>query len=203
MAPALIIFITALTMDWNYLSWPKFEGATLLAGAICLLISISAIATALFPKRLSAILALGTAGYAIAGLYIVMKAPDLALTQIMIESASVILFLLAFWFLPQLKIIPQSRSRYVRDWIIAIFLGATTTAGMALAMNTHNFKTISDYFMRTSKPVAGFNNVVNAIIVDYRGYDTLGEISVLVISGIAIYAMLRLVGTMQHEEGGH
>ena len=70
-------------------------------------------------------------------------------------------------------------------------------------MNTHNFKTISDYFMRTSKPVAGFNNVVNAIIVDYRGYDTLGEISVLVISGIAIYAMLRLVGTMQHEEGGH
>ncbi len=203
MAPALIIFIAALSMDWTSLSWPRFEGATLLAGAVCLLISISAIATALFPQRLSAILSLGTAGYAMAGLYVVMKAPDLALTQIMIESASVILFLLAFGYLPQLKIIPQSRGRYVRDWIIAIFLGATTAAGMALAMNTHNFRTIADYFMRTSKPVAGFNNVVNAIIVDYRSYDTLGEISVLVISGIAIYAMLRLVNTMQHEEGGH
>jgi multicomponent Na+:H+ antiporter subunit A len=203
MSPALIIFFMALSMDWTSLNWPKFEGATLLAGAICLLISISAIATALFPQRLSAILALGTMGYAMAGLYIVMKAPDLALTQIMIESASIILFLLAFRYLPQLKIIPQSRSRCVRDWIIAIFLGITTSAGMALAMNTHNFRTIADYFMRTSKPVAGFNNVVNAIIVDYRAYDTLGEIAVLVISGIAIYAMLRLVNTMQHEEEGN
>ena len=64
-------------------------------------------------------------------------------------------------------------------------------------MNTHKFRTIADYFMRTSKPVAGFKNVVNAIIVDYRGYDTLGEITVLVIAGIAVYALLRLVGEMK------
>ena len=178
---------------------------TILSASVCILISISAVATALFPRRLPAILALGTAGYAIVGLYVILKAPDLALTQIMIESASVILFLLAFWYLPELETVPRTASRKLLDWSIAIFLGALTTAGMALAMNTRHFKfgTVADYFMRTSKPVAGFKNVVNAVIVDYRGYDTLGEITVLVVSGVAIYAIFRIVGTMQQGEGGH
>ena len=72
-------------------------------------------------------------------------------------------------------------------------------------MNTrhYDFGTVADYFIRTSKPVAGFRNVVNAIIVDYRGYDTLGEITVLVVSGIAIYAILRIVGTFPVDEEGH
>ena len=123
----------------------------------------------------------------------------------MIESASVILFLLAFWFLPEIKIVPRTRSRRLRDWAIALFLGGTTTAGMALAMNTrhYDFGTVADYFIRTSKPVAGFRNVVNAVIVDYRGYDTLGEITVLVVSGVAIYAILRVVGSFPVDEEGH
>ena len=123
----------------------------------------------------------------------------------MIESASVILFLLAFWFLPEIKIVPRTRSRRLRDWAIAVFLGGTTTAGMALAMNTrhYEFGTVADYFIRTSKPVAGFRNVVNAVIVDYRGYDTLGEITVLVVAGVAIYAILRIVGTFPVDEEGH
>lgn len=201
--PALLLLGVGLSMDWGEGIWPAFQGTTFIGASICLLISISAMGTALFPGRLPAILALGTAGYGIASLYIVMKAPDLALTQIMIESASIILFLLAFWFLPEIKIIPKSASRRARDWGIAIFLGVLSAAGMALAMNSHNLRTIADYFIRTTKPIAGFRNVVNAIIVDYRGYDTLGEITVLVISGVAIYAMLRIVGTMQEDGEGH
>ncbi|MDP6366241.1 MAG: proton-conducting transporter membrane subunit [Nitrospinota bacterium] len=201
--PALLLLAAALWLDWGEGIWPAFSGATFIGASVCILISISALATALFPGRLPAILALGTAGYAIASLYVVLKAPDLALTQIMIESASIILFLLAFWFLPEIKIIPKPLSRRARDWGIAIFLGASSAAGMALAMNSHNLRTIADYFFLTSKPIAGFQNVVNAIIVDYRGYDTLGEITVLVISGVAIHAMLRIVGTMQDEGEGH
>ncbi len=205
LVPALLIVGVSLRMDWSGVSWPDFSGATFLAASVCVLISASALATALFPRRVPAILALGTAGYAIAALYIIFKAPDLALTQIMIESATVILFLLAFWFLPEIKIVPRTRSRRLRDWAIALFLGGATTAGMALAMNTrhYDFGTVADYFIRTSKPVAGFRNVVNAIIVDYRGYDTLGEITVLVISGISIYAILRVVGTFPADEEGH
>jgi NADH:ubiquinone oxidoreductase subunit 5 (subunit L)/multisubunit Na+/H+ antiporter MnhA subunit/multisubunit Na+/H+ antiporter MnhB subunit len=203
LVPALLIVGVSLNMEWRHVLWPDFSGVTFLGASVCALISVSALATALFPRRVPAILALGTAGYAIAVLYIIFKAPDLALTQIMIESATVILFLLAFWFLPEIKIVPRTRSRRMRDWAIALFLGGATTAGMALAMNTHYFRTVADYFIRTSKPVAGFRNVVNAVIVDYRGYDTLGEITVLVISGISIYAILRIVDTFPADEGGH
>ena len=140
-----------------------------------MMIMAAALATALFKRRISAILALGTMGYGISGLYLLLKAPDLALTQIMIESASVVLFLLVFYYLPELKPIPRSTAKKIRDWGIAGGLGVCATLAMAAAMNTHKFRTIADYFMRTSKPVAGFKNVVNAIIVDYRGYDTAGR----------------------------
>jgi multicomponent K+:H+ antiporter subunit A len=201
--PTVLIFYAGMRMTWKPDLWPGLQGFTLIATVICVLIALSAIATAVFPRRIPAVLALGTAGYAIAGLYVVLKAPDLALTQIMIESASVVLFLLVFWYLPELKPVSRPKSRAVRDWAIAIFLGGAAAAGMALFMNSHHRRTIADYFMRTSKPLAGFNNVVNAIIVDYRGYDTLGEITVLVISGISIYAMMRIVGSFITQGEGH
>ncbi len=201
--PTILIVYAGVRMNWSPDIWPGLQGFTFLAAVVCALIALSAIATAVFPTRIPAVLALGTAGYAIAGLYVVLKAPDLALTQIMIESASVVLFLLVFWYLPELKPVARSKSRAARDWAISIFLGGAVAAGMALAMNSHYHRTIADFFMKTSKPLAGFKNVVNAIIVDYRGYDTLGEITVLVISGMAIYAMMRIVGSFMTEGGGH
>ncbi len=202
MAPTVLLLYAGAKMNWAPDAWPDLSGFTFLAAVICTLVALSAIATAVFPRRIPAIIGLGTTGYAIAGLYIVLKAPDLALTQIMIESATVVLFLLVFWYLPELKPVPRPKSRAVRDWAISIFIGATVAAGLVLAMNSHHRRTIADYFMQTSKPLAGFKNVVNAIIVDYRSYDTLGEITVLVISGIAIYAMMRIVGSfMAHGEG--
>ncbi|MDA0999328.1 MAG: proton-conducting transporter membrane subunit [bacterium] len=174
--------------------WPAAGQWPLLASAICLFICIAAFATTSFRSRLPAILALGTVGYSTAVLYLILKAPDLALTQIVIESATVVLFLLTFFYLPELKPIASSPGKKRRDWFIAFLLGGGVTAVMAIAMNSHAYRTIADYYMRTSKPIAGFKNVVNAIIVDYRSYDTLGEITVLVIAGIAIHAMMRLTG---------
>ena len=196
--PTACVLHLVWRMDWGTNVFPQgFAGASFLLLVIALMIMGAALATALFKRRIPAILALGTMGYGIAGLYLLLKAPDLALTQIMVESASVVLFLLVFYYLPELKPVPASSVKKMRDWGIAIGLGVCTTLVMAAAMNTHKFRTIADYFMRTSKPVAGFKNVVNAIIVDYRGYDTLGEITVLVIAGIAVYALLRLVGEMK------
>lgn len=201
--PTLLIVYAGFRLEWKPDVWPLPHEVTVLAAVVCALISLSAIATAVFPARIPAILALGTAGYAIAGLYVVLKAPDLALTQIMIESASVVLFLLVFWYLPELRFSPRPKSRAVFDWALSIFVGGAAAAGMALVMNSHYKRTIADFFMETSKPMAGFKNVVNAIIVDYRGYDTLGEITVLVISGMAIYAMMRIVGSFMTDGGGH
>jgi len=193
-APVLLLLYAAAQLDWRPGIWPDMRGVAFLPAAVCALIIAASFATALFPRRIPAILALGTTGYAISALYLMLKAPDLALTQIMIESASVVLFLLVFWYLPELEPVASTVGRRVRDWTIALSLGGAATAGMALAMNSHEVRTVADYFMRTSKPIAGFKNVVNAIIVDYRGYDTLGEITVLVIAGVAIYAMTRLTG---------
>ncbi len=188
----LALYVTGKT-GWALGAWPPFSEIPLLPLTIGVFIAFAALATALFRNRLSAILALGTTGYLIAVLYILLKAPDLALTQILIESASVILFLLVFWYLPEFEPISRRAGKHIWDWAISIFLGGSAAAVMALAMNSHHLRTVADYFMRTSKPVAGFKNVVNAIIVDYRGYDTLGEITVLAIAGVAIYAMMRLV----------
>ena len=196
--PTAAVLYLAWQMDWGANIFPRgFAGASFLLVVVAVMIMASALATALFQRRIPAILALGTMGYAISGLYLLLKAPDLAITQIMVESASVVLFLLVFYYLPELEPVRVSPARKMRDWGIAVGLGLCTTLVMAAAMNTHKFRTIADYFMRTSKPVAGFKNVVNAIIVDYRAYDTLGEITVLVIAGIAIYALLRLVGDMK------
>lgn len=194
-APAVLVLGVVWPMRWGESVFPRtLEGVSPLLVVIAAMIAASALATALFRRRIPAILSLGVMGYSISGLYLLLKAPDLALTQIMVESASVALFLLVFRRLPELEPVPSSPARKARDWGIAAALGAFTALGMAAAMNAHHFRTIADYFMRTSKPVAGFKNVVNAIIVDYRGYDTLGEITVLVIAGIAIYALTRLTG---------
>jgi len=196
-APAAILLLLAPQLPWGEGLFPAYEPAGVLPWLLCPLIAALAFATALFTQRIPAILALGGAGYAISALYLLLKAPDLALTQIMIESASVILFLIVFRSLPELAPGARGAGRKARDWAIALGLGTAAAAVMALAMNGHQVRTIADYFMRTSKPVAGFKNVVNAIIVDYRGYDTLGEITVLAIAGIAIYAMIRLAGEVK------
>ena len=196
-APVVLLLLFASRLDWRAASLPGYRPAGFLPVAICALIAALAFATALFTQRIPAILALGGAGYSISAFYLLVKAPDLALTQIMIESASVVLFLLVFRSLPELGPDTRGTARKARDWAIALGLGAAAAAGMALVMATHQVRTIADYFMRTSKPIAGFKNVVNAIIVDYRGYDTLGEITVLAIAGIAIYAMVRLAGELK------
>ena len=161
--------------------------------ALCLLICISAVGTALISKRIPAILTLGITGYAIAGLFLILKAPDLALTMIMIETASVALFLLVFYHMPDSSPEKNTTSKKIRDWGISISIGLTVCVGMFLSMTSKEFSTISTYFLETSKPLAGFKNVVNASIVDYRGYDTLGEITVLVIAGIAISAIIQIM----------
>ena len=102
-------------MDWGAKVFPdNFAGASFLLVVIALMIMGAGLATALFRRRIPAILALGTMGYGIAGLYLLLlKAPDLALTQIMVESASVVLFLLVFYYLPELKPVPSPAAKKV------------------------------------------------------------------------------------------
>lgn len=159
--------------------------------ALAVLILGAALAAVLSPSRLGAIAALGAVGTGVALIFLIFGAPDLAMTQFAIESLTVILFVLAFYHLPKFKQL-SSRSSRIRDMIIALLTGGLMTALTLAAVETEISTSISRYFIDNSLPLAHGRNIVNVILVDFRGMDTMGEITVLAIAGIGVYALLKL-----------
>lgn len=152
----------------------------------------AAVTTIAAKSRLTAIVALGAVGYSIALLFVIFQAPDLALTQLVIETISVALFLLAFYHLP-IQSRKEERIRFkVGNAVIALAVGVTMTL-VALSAHSQKFlPSISQFYKDTVYKEAGGGNIVNVILVDYRGFDTLFEIAVLSIAGIGIITMIKL-----------
>jgi multicomponent Na+:H+ antiporter subunit A len=167
--------------------------------AIAGLILGAAFAAVLSPSRLGAIAGLGAAGTGVALIFLQFGAPDLAITQFAIESLTVILFVLAFYHLPKFNRLSPQRSR-IRDIVIALGAGGLMTALVLIAVDAHISDTISKYFVDNSLPLAHGRNIVNVILVDFRGMDTMGEITVLGIAGIGVYALLKLRKGKGHEQ---
>ena len=141
-------------------------------------------------ERLLALVVIGVVGLTVAVSFAYFSAPDLALTQITVEVATVVLMLLALNFLPKTTPRESSGARRLRDGLIAGAAGLAV-AGLAYAIMLRDFAfpTISDYHLANSKTLGGGTNVVNVILVDFRGYDTFGEILVLAIAALTIYAL--------------
>ncbi|WP_305849481.1 Na+/H+ antiporter subunit A [Sporosarcina sp. Marseille-Q4063] len=162
-------------------------------GLMTAIILVIAVCMVLFAKtRLAAIIALGAVGYSVALFFVIYKAPDLALTQLVIETVSVALFLLAFHHLPGLKRHGETMKFRLGNFIIAAAVGVMITL---VALSAHSQKmipSISQYYKDTVFTEAAGGNIVNVILVDYRGFDTLFEIAVLAIAGIGVYSMIRL-----------
>src|SRR5690606_1801825 len=121
--------------------------------------------------------------------FIYLSAPDLALTQISVEVVTVILLLLALNFLPKETIRVKAPLRRTRDVVMSITCGLGLGTIIYLAM-TRDFESISHYHLEQSVPGGGGSNVVNVILVDFRGFDTFGEIIVLGIAALTIYALI-------------
>lgn len=159
--------------------------------------------------RLTALILTGVVGVIVALAFLQFSAPDLALTQISVDVVTTILMLLALNLLP--KTTPREESRAVRwrDGLLAGLAGLGV-AGLAYGVMTRDGTSISDYYLAESKPGGGGTNVVNVILVDFRGYDTFAEIIVLGIAALAIYALLdpalkgaavrRIKAMLPHEE---
>ena len=142
-------------------------------------------------NRLLALILIGIIGLIISLGFAWLSAPDLALTQITVEVVTVVFMLLALNFLPKETPRESSGGRRLRDAVIALGAGGGVAA-LAYTLMTRNaaFPTISAYHLEQSKPGAGGTNAVNTIIVDFRGYDTYGEIIVLGIAALLIYALV-------------
>ena len=168
---------------------PLLEAAPVAVVGWLVLVGAAGMVVALHRRRLLALLTTGLIGLILALAFIHLSAPDLALTQIAVEVVTVILMLLALNFLPKETPREGGAGRALRDGVLAI--GAGLGAGGAVwAVMTRDFETLSGYYLEQSLPAGGGTNVVNVILVDFRGFDTFGEIIVLGIAALAIFALL-------------
>jgi multicomponent K+:H+ antiporter subunit A len=139
--------------------------------------------------RFSALVLIGVIGLSISAGFAYLSAPDLALTQISVETVTIMLLLLALHFMPKTTPKESPTGLKLRDGAIALGAGGSVGA-LAYAFMLRDVETISDYQVANSYEGGGGTNVVNVILVDFRGYDTFGEIIVLGIAGLLIYAMM-------------
>lgn len=200
---SFLIFILATTMIYKNafkLDFSNVAPIRFFEVVLVLIMAVSAI-TILFAKsRLTSIILLGAVGYTVALFFVIFRAPDLALTQLVIETVSVALFLLAFYHLPKIRR-NEERIRFkLTNALVSIGVGAIVTL---IALSSHSnkmFDSIAEYYVENTYKKAGGENMVNVILVDFRGFDTMFEITVLGIAALGIFAMIKLRLTRGKEQ---
>jgi multicomponent K+:H+ antiporter subunit A len=148
--------------------------------------------------RFAALIMVGVAGLATVLTFAWFSAPDLALTQLVVETVTLILILLGLRWLPRRlesadprRTTLQARMRRSRDFVIAVLAGAAVAAVAYAVITRPANSDVGDFYVRNSLELGGGRNVVNVILVDFRGFDTLGEITVVGIVAMIVYALLR------------
>lgn len=190
-------FLVVLT-GYNTLTETKFAipdnafADITLYEVITLFILVVSIGYSVFTSsRLVAVAALGVLGYAISLIFVFYSAPDLAMTQFSIDTLTVILFVLVLYRLPKYLKLSDLRSR-VRDMILALIFGALITTLALEVLSEPIHRETADFYAENAYVLAKGKNVVNVILVDFRGIDTMVEITVLVIAAIGVFGLLKL-----------
>jgi multicomponent Na+:H+ antiporter subunit A len=194
----IVVVVTTLVVGYTLLAR---EGLAVLAdplpdlgtirGTVAALMVLGGLAAALLRSRLGAIAALSVVGYGAALTFVMFGAPDLAMTQVLIETLTLILLILVFYHLPAFERLSSSLERG-RDAIIAGAAGLVMTALVLTATASPSERVLTPYFAEAAQPEAHGRNIVNVILVDFRALDTLGEITVLAAAGVGVFALLRL-----------
>ena len=159
--------------------------------ALATLILLSIAAAVRTHDRFVAILALSVGGYGVALLYLLFGAPDLAMTQFAVETLTLILLVIVIVHLPGIQG-DESIGVRLRDGLVAAGCGALLTTIMSVVIQTSLDLRVSDYLAQKSYTEAEGHNIVNVILVDFRGLDTMGEITVLAIAAIGVYVLVRM-----------
>ena len=155
--------------------------------------------------RLAATVSLGVAGFMVAFFFALFRAPDLVLTQLIIETVTLALLLMAFSRLP--KYLDESSTpatTKITNGVVAISVGVMAALLTMIGHSSRFYESIAYYFIENSYEFGGGTNAVNVVLVDFRGLDTLGEAVVLGIAGLGVYAMIKLAlgkGGKTHEDG--
>ncbi|RPF57576.1 Na+/H+ antiporter subunit A [Abyssicoccus albus] len=193
----LFSFLSGLTLfalvmkDIQY-SLPKLGQITIVEITITLIIVISTTMIIIAKSRLFSIIMLSCVGYSMALFFVFFRAPDLALTQLAIETITTALFLICFYHLPKLSRHEEQRRFKIGNFIVAISVGLSVIAIGLLSLGNKTFDSISQYYIDNVYKLGAGENMVNVILVDFRGFDTLFETVVLAITGIGIYILVKL-----------
>ena len=204
---AFFIIITALTLFTHPVSF-VFDNISSIRPYELILIALILISTfciVLAKSRLFSIIMLASVGYSVALFFVFFGAPDLALTQLSIETISTALFLLCFYHLPKMSRHDEDRKFKLGNFIISICVGIGVIILGLIAYGNRHFDSISQYYKDNVYDLAAGKNMVNVILVDFRGFDTLFESAVLGIAGLGIYTLIKLRdkgkdGGEEHEE---
>jgi multicomponent K+:H+ antiporter subunit A len=185
--------LAAFVPFWQH-GWHAGTGATTpvdgVSAVVLVILAVGALGAVLFHRsRFLAVVLMSTVGLVTALIFVRMSAPDLAMTQLSVEVVTILLLLLALLFLPRATPVESSRGRRLRDVALATF-GGGGAAMLAWAIMTRPLESISGWHLEQSYPGGGGTNAVNVILVDFRGFDTMLEISVLGIAGLAIFMLL-------------
>ncbi|WLV24679.1 Na+/H+ antiporter subunit A [Aciduricibacillus chroicocephali] len=153
----------------------------------------SAIGIVLSRTRLTSVIFNGVLGYSISFFFVLFRAPDLALTQLVVETVTTALFLASFYFLPSLKIENTTKKKRVSKLLIATATGTIFTITALAVKSFVQFDSISSFF-EDSVQLSGGENIVNAILGDFRAFDTMLEAIVLFIAGLGVYVLIKVTG---------
>ncbi|MBX3176737.1 MAG: DUF4040 domain-containing protein [Candidatus Hydrogenedentes bacterium] len=161
------------------------------------LVAVAALGTTRVDSRFGALACLGVVGYGIALLYVFYGAPDLAKTQIVVESLTVVFFALLAAAMPGFRVLSAPRVRR-RDAMIAALAGGLMGVLVYSTLAVTQAQPVAQFYRENSYPLAHGRNVVNVILVDFRALDTLGEITVLAVAAFGAHALLRLRNLRRH-----
>ncbi|TDM12754.1 hydrogen gas-evolving membrane-bound hydrogenase subunit E [Macrococcus lamae] len=179
----LYVLINEFTIfEWQ---WPSLYSIILtlfIVAALCALIFVQ--------SRMTATILTGAVGYGVSVIYIYMHAPDLALTQLVIETITTVLFLTCFYHLPDLEAERKSRLNKIVSISIAAGVSILVMTLLLMSGDYELFESISKYY-ENAYELAGGKNIVNAILGDFRAFDTLLEGVVLLITGLGIFTLIR------------
>jgi multicomponent Na+:H+ antiporter subunit A len=159
--------------------------------AVVVIMLVATVGCALVGRRMTAVVLVGTVGYGMAALFVVQGAPDLAVTQLLVETLTVVAFVLVLRHLPERFPPPALPATRLLRAGVALAVGVVVFGFTLGSVAQRSAPPVSDEYVARSLPEGGGRNVVNVILVDFRALDTLGEISVLVAAALGVAALVR------------
>jgi multicomponent Na+:H+ antiporter subunit A len=201
----ILIFLISLISfrlfsDVNiYIDSSQFSRLTVYEVIVSIMMMAAIMITIFTDSRLTAVAAMSVVGYCLCLLFVFYSAPDLAMTQFTIDTLTVVLFVLVLFKLPAFLKFSNYPAK-LRDGAISIIFGGLIFIIALKVLNEPVTKEISEFYAKNSYTLAKGKNVVNVILVDFRGADTMIEITVLTIAAIGVYSLLKLNVSQSEKE---